>query len=77
MVNEQYLNFGSSKSCSKNSNESANDAKKTEQQVLLSCFAFATQYDQNLIYLPNWILLAIAMKANVQSSTILVFLLEI
>ena len=39
---------------------------------------FATQYDQNLIYRPNWVPLLVVMNKNVQSSSvILVFLMEI
>ena len=52
--------------------------KMFEQQVLLFHCLLATQYDQNLIYLPNRVPNAVAVNLNVQrSSMILISLLEI
>ena len=58
---KQHLNFGSFKSCSKNSNESATDVKNVWNFTFI--FPVAFQYGQNLIHLPYWAPLAVVSRA--------------
>ena len=58
---EQHLNFGSFKSCSKNSNESATDVENVWNFTFI--FPVAFQFGRNLIRLPYWAPLAVVIRA--------------